>query len=98
MDRIGAISDVHGDATALGTVLKWLDSQGVTEVVCAGDIAGFGPRPNECIDMLVERGIRSILGNSDYSLLHPRTQEPAHLGTGFRNRSNRDLGAKSAVQ
>lgn len=68
---IAAISDVHGDAAALGAVLRWLDDKGVTEVVCAGDIAGFGPRPNECISLLVARDTRVVMGNGDYDLLHP---------------------------
>ncbi|MGE5579560.1 MAG: metallophosphoesterase family protein [Bacillota bacterium] len=66
--RIGAISDIHGDAAALRVALEWLDAQGVSDVVCAGDIAGFGPYPNQCISMLVERGIRTVMGNHDYSL------------------------------
>ena len=66
--RIGAISDIHGDAAALRAALDWLDAQGVSEVVCAGDIAGFGPNPNQCISLLVEKGIRTVMGNHDYAL------------------------------
>lgn len=69
---IGAISDIHGSASALRAVFAWLDEQGVSEIVCAGDIAGFGPNPNECISMLAERRVRTILGNSDRDLLCPK--------------------------
>lgn len=49
-----------------------MDDRGVTQVVCAGDIAGFGPRPNECISMLMARGVLAVMGNSDYDLLLPQ--------------------------
>ena len=72
--RIGAISDIHADAAALATVLEWLGHHGVSEVVCAGDIAGFGPYPNQCVSMLAGQGVRAVMGNSDFNLLHPRVR------------------------
>ncbi len=63
---------MHGDAAALTAVLEWLDNRGIREVICAGDIAGFGPFPNRCISMLAERNVRTIMGNADFDILHPR--------------------------
>lgn len=39
--------------------------RGVDQVVCAGDIVGYGPNPNECIALMQERKISSVGGNHD---------------------------------
>jgi predicted phosphodiesterase len=62
---IGLISDVHGNAAALGAVLAELDALGVEEVLCLGDVAGYGPQVNECCDMLRRREIPTLIGNHD---------------------------------
>jgi diadenosine tetraphosphatase ApaH/serine/threonine PP2A family protein phosphatase len=33
--------------------------------VCAGDLVGYGPHPNECVAILGERGIDCVAGNHD---------------------------------
>ncbi len=35
------------------------------QVLCAGDIVGYGAQPNECIERLVEIGAISVAGNHD---------------------------------
>jgi predicted phosphodiesterase len=65
---IGLVSDIHGNAVALRAVLAELDAMGATEVLCLGDIAGYGPQINECCDLLTERGIPTLMGNHDYYL------------------------------
>jgi len=65
---IGLISDIHGNAVALRAVLAKLDVMGAEEVLCLGDVAGYGPQINECCDLLTERGIRTLMGNHDYYL------------------------------
>jgi len=45
------LSDIHANATALQTVLT---SAGEVDAVwCLGDVVGYGPDPNECIDLLM---------------------------------------------
>src|ERR1700719_4423390 len=63
--RYGIISDVHSNIEALRAVLAELDSLGHDELVCLGDIVGYGPSPNECCDLLLERKCVSIAGNHD---------------------------------
>jgi len=74
--RIGVISDIHGCLVGLKAVLAWLDEAGVDEIACAGDVGGFGPQPNECIALLVERGITSVQGNHDLKMLQPPPHDP----------------------
>ena len=67
--RIGVVSDPHGCLVGLKAALDWLGKEGIDIVVCAGDVANFGPHPNECIALLVERNIPSVQGNCDRNLL-----------------------------
>ncbi len=36
---------------------------------CLGDFVGYGPWPNECIDLLRERDVRAIAGNHDLAAI-----------------------------
>jgi predicted phosphodiesterase len=47
--RWGVISDVHANVHALDAVLRALRREGVDRLVCAGDLVGYGPHPNECV-------------------------------------------------
>jgi len=68
--RWGLISDVHANAPALEAVLKDLHHRGVWRILCAGDVVGYYPFPNETIAMLAEAAVQSIRGNHDRSVLH----------------------------
>lgn len=58
------ISDIHANRTALETVLA--SAGHVDQVWCLGDIVGYGPDPNECIDILRKLPhLVSIIGNHD---------------------------------
>jgi predicted phosphodiesterase len=58
------ISDIHGNLEALQAVLRDIESQGVTDIYCLGDVVGYGPNPRECVD-LVMRCKLVLLGNHD---------------------------------
>jgi predicted phosphodiesterase len=47
--RYGLVSDVHGNLRALEAALAALEQEGAERIICAGDIVGYGPRPNECV-------------------------------------------------
>lgn len=63
--RYAIVSDVHGNAAALRTVLEMCGPLGIGQVVCLGDIVGYGSSPNECCEILQEQEIPSIVGNHD---------------------------------
>ena len=66
--RILVISDIHGNLIALEKVLK--DAGEVDAVWCLGDLIGYGPKPNECIERV--RSLKNficILGNHDAAIL-----------------------------
>jgi predicted phosphodiesterase len=63
--RRALISDIHGNLEALEVVLDDVQSQGITEIMCLGDIIGYGPNPRECIDRVMETCRITLLGNHD---------------------------------
>lgn len=69
MNKIAVISDIHGNYPALKAVLDDIDSVGIKDVFCLGDIVGYYCQVNECIDVLRERKIYSLLGNHDYYMI-----------------------------
>ena len=69
MARFAFISDIHGNLPALEAVLAAIDRQGVDATVCLGDVVGYGPHPGECLDRLDARGIFSVQGNHELSVI-----------------------------
>jgi diadenosine tetraphosphatase ApaH/serine/threonine PP2A family protein phosphatase len=67
--RIAVISDIHANLHALETVLADIDRESVDEIWCLGDIVGYGPKPNECCDLIRERTAISLCGNHDLAAL-----------------------------
>jgi predicted phosphodiesterase len=63
------ISDIHGNYEALRVVLKDIREQGIREIFCLGDIVGYGPNPNECVDEVMARCKITIQGNHDQAAL-----------------------------
>lgn len=64
--KIGIISDIHGDLAALKTVLERFDKfHKVDRVLCAGDLVGRGPEPDEVVTLVRERKIPTVRGNHD---------------------------------
>ncbi|MDP6722526.1 MAG: metallophosphoesterase family protein, partial [Pirellulaceae bacterium] len=42
------ISDIHANLEALTAVLADIRRQEIRDVLCLGDIVGYGPNPCEC--------------------------------------------------
>lgn len=59
--RLLIISDIHGNKEALDAVMAVPHD----EMICLGDLVDYGPSPGECIDMLMEQKIPTIMGNHD---------------------------------
>jgi predicted phosphodiesterase len=63
--RYAFISDIHANLEALEAVFDDIAMQNVDEVVCLGDIVGYGANPNECVDLVVKNCPITLLGNHD---------------------------------
>jgi predicted phosphodiesterase len=68
MTKILVISDVHANITALEAVLA--DAGKADEVWCLGDIVGYGPDPNECIERIRNLPeLTCMMGNHDFAAI-----------------------------
>jgi len=66
--RILVISDIHANLDALQTVIA--DAGEIDQVWCLGDLVGYGPQPNECVELV--RSLPNIIcikGNHDVAAL-----------------------------
>jgi len=61
------ISDIHANQAALASVLA--DAGSFDLIWCLGDLVGYGPDPNECIDRLCDLPHFSLAGNHDWAAL-----------------------------
>jgi predicted phosphodiesterase len=62
--RYGLISDIHANLEALEAVLKQLEE--VEGCICLGDLVGYGPNPNECVEIIRKLpNLVCIAGNHD---------------------------------
>ena len=64
------ISDIHANLEALCSVFKDIEKQNVDEIICLGDIVGYGADPEACVDMVMSRANITLKGNHDYALIH----------------------------
>jgi predicted phosphodiesterase len=67
--RVAVISDVHANYHALEAVLEEIEAARVDAVWCLGDTVGYGPRPNECCDVVKARADHCLVGNHDLVVL-----------------------------
>lgn len=65
------ISDIHSNLPAFEAVLARIDSLGVDEIVCLGDVLGYGPHPLEVLALARERCSLILAGNHEGGILDP---------------------------
>lgn len=63
------ISDIHSNLEAFEAVMEDIESQGVDDIYCLGDLVGYGPDPIPCIDRLRKKVKLCLLGNHDQATL-----------------------------
>ena len=68
---IGILADVHANLQALEAALVWLDARGVDDLVCLGDVVGYGGDPERCIELVQERCSVTVRGNHDHAVFDP---------------------------
>jgi predicted phosphodiesterase len=63
--RYLVLSDIHSNIEALEASVRRAKDLGYDQVLCCGDLVGYGPNPAEVIDGLEELRTTSIRGNHD---------------------------------
>jgi diadenosine tetraphosphatase ApaH/serine/threonine PP2A family protein phosphatase len=66
--RYAILSDVHGNHDALVAVVSVIQAAGIEQVVCLGDVVGYGPQPAECLGLLADLRATIVAGNHDLAV------------------------------
>lgn len=81
--KYGVISDIHGNIEAFEVTLARLKKEGAEKYIFCGDLIGYGPDPQACVQRyseLVHEGlIEGVLGNHDGIIVHPELREYFNL-------------------
>ena len=75
---IAIISDIHANQEALEAVLADIDRRGIKDVICLGDVVGYGASPQACLDLVIERALFCMCGNHDQAVFY----EPYNFNVG----------------
>ncbi len=67
--RYAIISDIHGNLEALQAVLEDVQRRNVDQTYCLGDIVGYYPDPEACIELIRAHANHCIAGNHDYAAI-----------------------------
>lgn len=73
---LGLISDVHANVLALEAVLGELKRRGAESVICLGDLVGYGPSPNETLELLRRERVMCTLGAADEQIAFDFARSP----------------------
>lgn len=65
--RILVCSDIHANLVALNTVIG--SAGAFDRIWCLGDVVGYGPEPNACIECLRRYDLVCVAGNHDWAVV-----------------------------
>ncbi len=63
--NIALISDVHSNLEALQAVLKDMEKHHPEQIICLGDVVGYGADPSKCLAIVKEKCDVILMGNHD---------------------------------
>lgn len=84
--RYAILSDIHSNLEAMTSVLEDIHALRVDEILCLGDIVGYGANPKECLDLVKKECHRVVIGNHDHAVI------------GLTNKEYFNPNAKKAVE
>jgi predicted phosphodiesterase len=80
--RYLVLSDIHSNIEALTAAVNKATDVGFDRTVCCGDLVGYGPSPEEIMDVLDELKTTTIRGNHDRVI--SGLDEPTHFNVAAR--------------
>ena len=63
------ISDVHANIEAFTSVMEDIEAQKIGDIVCLGDVVGYGPDPRACLELVMKHCRFCLSGNHDHAVL-----------------------------
>jgi len=91
MQAITIFGDIHGNLPALEAVFDDMDTRGLTNPYCLGDLVGYGTFPNEVIQIVRGRDIPTIMGNYDQGVGNSSDD----CGCAYKTKIDRKRGEQS---
>lgn len=73
--KIAIISDIHGNMEAFCRVLDDIERSHVDQIVCLGDMVGYGPEPEAVVQQIQSLEIPTIMGNHELAVANPKVLE-----------------------
>ena len=67
--KLAVISCIHGNYEALNAVLSDIDAQRADQIVCLGDLVGYGPFPNAVVETIRSLDIPTVQGCWDEDIV-----------------------------
>ena len=67
--RYAFLSDIHSNQEALEAVLEDVAGRKVDELLCLGDLVGYGANPNECVQRIRDLVSHVVVGNHDSAVV-----------------------------
>jgi predicted phosphodiesterase len=76
--KVAIISDLHSNREALEAVFDHIRSTGVETLYCLGDVVGYGPEPEFCVDLVRGHAKLCLMGNHDEALFRDASDFNPH--------------------
>jgi diadenosine tetraphosphatase ApaH/serine/threonine PP2A family protein phosphatase len=76
--KVAIISDLHSNREALEAVFADIRRRGLTELYCLGDVVGYGPDPEFCVDLVSGHARWCLMGNHDEALFRDASDFNPH--------------------
>ncbi len=82
--KIGVFRDIHGDLEGFQRALSIFEREGVTQILCTGDVSDRGSDADKIVQLMQQHSIISIAGNHDRTIVeyqdkHRETDNPERL-------------------
>jgi predicted phosphodiesterase len=76
--KLAIISDLHSNREALEAVFAHIRAAGLEDLVCLGDVVGYGPDPEFCVDVVRGHARWCLMGNHDEALFRDASDFNPH--------------------
>lgn len=76
--KLAIISDLHSNREALEAVFADIRARGISDLVCLGDVVGYGPDPEFCVDLVRGHCRWCLMGNHDEALFRDASDFNPH--------------------
>lgn len=76
--RVALVSDIHSNRAALEAVFQRITELGVSRIFCLGDVVGYGPDPEFCVDLIRGHAEVCLMGNHDEAVFRDASDFNPH--------------------